>query len=122
METEKVNTGETAPDKDFLDRVDEIADELRDMAQKDRKNRFVLLIAGDGDLTTRLIQGHAGRLTNISGRSLAADEEGREVMLGIIISWLGSIEPHLALSFAEALYDTVKPKAKEGVSRPKAEA
>ena len=67
METEKVNMGETTPDKDFLDRVDEIADELRDMAQKDRKNRFVLLIAGDGDLTTRLLQGHAGRLTNISG-------------------------------------------------------
>ena len=41
METEKVNMGETAPDKDFLDRVDEIADELRDMAQKDRKNRFI---------------------------------------------------------------------------------
>lgn len=122
METEKVNMGETAPDKDFLDRVDEIADELRDMAQKDRKNRFVLLIAGDGNLTTRLIQGYGDRLTNISGRSLAADEEGREVMLKIIISWLDSIEPHLALSFAEALYDAVKPKTKEGVSRPKAEA
>ena len=122
METEKVNTGETAPDKDFLDRVGEIADELRDMVQKDRKNRVVLLIAGDGNLTTRLIQGHGDRLTNISGRSLAADEEGREVMLKIIISWLDSIEPHLALSFAEALYDAVKPKTKEEVSRPKAEA
>ena len=77
METEKVNTGETAPDKDFLDRVDEIAVELRSMADKDRENRFVLLLAGDGDLTTRFLQGHAGRLTNISGRSLAADEEGR---------------------------------------------
>ena len=114
--------GETAPDKDFSDRVDEIANELRDMVQKDRENRFVLLLAGDGKLTTRLLQGHGDRLTNISGRSLAADEEGREVMLKIIISWLDSIEPHLALSFAEALYDAVKPKTKEGVSRPKAEA
>lgn len=122
METEKVNTGETAPDKDFLDRVDEIADELRDMAQKDRKNRFVLLIAGDGDLTTRLLQGHAGRLTNISGRSLAADEEGREVMLGIIISWLGSIDQRLALGIAKVLYESVRQASKEEASRPKAEA
>ena len=122
MESEKVNMGETTPDKDFLDRVDEIADELRDMAQKDRKNRFVLLIAGDGDLTTRLIQGHAGRLTNISGRSLAADEEGREVMLGIIISWLGSIDQRFALGIAKALYESVKQVSKEEASRPKAEA
>ena len=122
METEKANTGETAPDKDFLDRVGEIADELRDMTQKDRKNRFVLLIAGDGDLTTRLLQGHAGRLTNISGRSLAADEEGREVMLGIIISWLGSIDQRFALGIAKALYESVKQASKEEASRPKAEA
>ena len=122
METEKVNMGETAPDKDFLDRVDEIADELRDMAQKDRKNRFVLLIAGDGDLTTRLLQGHAGRLTNISGLSLAEDEEGREVMLGIIISWLGSIDQRFALGIAKALYESVKQSSKEEASRPKAEA
>ena len=122
METEKVNMGETTPDKDFLDRVDEIADELRDMAQKDRKNRFVLLIAGDGDLTTRLLQGHAGRLTNISGRSLAADEEGRAIMLGIIINWLGSIDTHTALSIAKVLHETMKQISKEEVSRPKAEA
>lgn len=122
METEKVNTGETAPDKDFLDRVDEIAEALRDMAQKDRENRFVLLIAGDGDLTTRLLQGHAGRLTNISGRSLAADEEGREVMLGIIISWLGSIDQRFALGIEKALYESVKQASKEEASRPKAEA
>ena len=122
METEKVNMGETAPDKDFLDRVDEIADELRDMAQKDRKNRFVLLIAGDGDLTTRLLQGHAGRLTNISGRSLAADEEGREVMLRIIINWLSSIDTHTALNITKVLHETTKQISKEEVSRPKAEA
>ena len=122
METEKVNTGEAAPDKDFLDRVDEIADELRDMAQKDRKNRFVLLIAGDGNLTTRLIQGYGDRLTNISGRSLAADEEGRKVMLGIIISWLGSIDQRFALGIAKALYESVKQASKEEASRPKAEA
>lgn len=122
METEKVNMGETAPDKDFLDRVDEIADELRDMAQKDRKNRVVLLIAGDGNLTTRLIQGYGDRLTNISGRSLAEDEEGREVMLGIIISWLGSIDQRFALGIAKALYESVKQASKEGASRPKAEA
>lgn len=122
METEKVNTGETAPDKDFLDRVDEIAEELRDMAQKDRENRVVLLIAGDGNLTTRLLQGHGGRLTNISGRSLAADEEGREVMLGIIISWLGSIDQRFALGIAKALYERVKQASKEEASRPKAEA
>ena len=122
METEKVNMGETAPDKDFLDRVDEIADELRDMAQKDRKNRFVLLIAGDGDLTTRLLQGHGDRLTNISGRSLAADEEGRAIMLGIIINWLGSMDTHTALSIAKVLHETMKQISKEEVSRPKAEA
>ena len=122
METEKVNMGETAPDKDFLDRVNEIADELRDMAQKDRENRIVLLIAGDGNLTTRLLQGHGDRLTNISGRSLAADEEGRAIMLGIIINWLGSIDTHTALSIAKALHETRKQISKEEVSRPKAEA
>jgi len=122
METEKVNMGETAPDKDFLDRVGEIADELRDMVQKDRENRVILLIAGDGNLATRLLQGHAGRLTNISGRSLAADEEGREVMLGIIISWLGSIDQRLALGIAKVLYESVKQASKEEASRPKAEA
>ena len=122
METEKVNTGETAPDKDFLDRVGEIADELRDMVQKDRKNRVVLLIAGDGNLTTRLIQGHGDRLTNISGRSLAADEEGSAIMLGIIINWLGSIDTHTALSIAKVLYESVKQASKDEASRPKAEA
>ena len=122
METEKVNTGETAPDKDFLDRVDEIADELRDMVQKDRENRVVLLIAGDGNLTTRLLQGHVDRLTNISGRSLAADEEGSAIMLGIIINWLGSIDTHTALSIAKALHETMKQISKEEISRPKAEA
>ena len=122
METEKVNTGETVPDKDFLDRVDEIADELRSMAQKDRENRFVLLIAGDGNLTTRLRQGHADRLTNISGRSLAADEEGSAIMLGIIINWLGSIDTLTALSIAKVLHETMKQRSKEEVSRPKAEA
>lgn len=122
METEKVNTGETAPDKDFLDRVGEIADELRDMVQKDRENRFVLLLAGDGNLTTRFLQGHGDRLTNISGRSLAADEEGRAIMLGIIINWLGSIDTHTALSIAKVLHETMKQISKEEVSRPKAEA
>ena len=122
METEKVNTGETVPDKDFLDRVGEIADELRDMVQKDRENRVVLLIAGDGDLTTRLLQGHADRLTNISGRSLAADEEGSAIMLGIIINWLGSIDTLTALSIAKVLHETMKQRSKEEVSRPKAEA
>lgn len=121
METEKVNTGETVPDKDFLDRVGEIADELRDMVQKDRENRVVLLIAGDGNLTTRLLQGHADRLTNISGRSLAADEEGSAIMLGIII-WLGSIDTLTALSIAKVLHETMKQRSKEEVSRPKAEA
>ena len=122
METEKVNMGETAPDKDFLDRVGEIADELRDMVQKDRENRVVLLIAGDGNLTTRLLQGHGYRLTNISGRSLAADEEGSAIMLGIIINWLGSIDTHTALSIAKVLHETMKQISKEEVSRPKAEA
>ena len=122
METEKVNMGETAPDKDFLDRVDEIADELRGMVQKDRENRVVLLIAGDGNLTTRLIQGYGDRLTNISGRSLAADEEGRAIMLGIIINWLGSIDTHTALNVAKVLHETMKQISKEETSRPKAEA
>ena len=122
METEKVNMGETTPDKDFLDRVDEIADELRSMAQKDRENRFVLLIAGEGGLVTRLLQGREDRLTNISGQSLASDEEGRKVMIGIIISWLGSIDQRFALGIAKALYESVKQVSKEEVSRPKAEA
>ena len=122
METEKVNTGETVPDKDFLDRVGEIADELRDMVQKDRENRVVLLIAGDGNLTTRLIQGYGDRLTNSSGRSWAADEEGSAIMLGIIINWLGSIDTLTALSIAKVLHETMKQRSKEEVSRPKAEA
>lgn len=122
METEKVNTGETAPDKDFLGRVDEIADELRSMAQEDEENRFVLLIAGEGKLVTRLLQGYSGRLTNISGRSLASDEEGRTVMIKIILSWLGAIGPHTALSIAKVLHETMKQISKEEVSRPKAEA
>lgn len=122
METEKVNMGETAPDKDFLDRVDEIADELRSMGQEDMENRFILLIAGDGKLTTRLLQGHADRLTNISRRSLAADEEGRAIMLGIIINWLGSIDTHTALNVAKVLHETMKQISKEETSRPKAEA
>ena len=122
METEKVNMGETAPDKDFLDRVDEIADELRAMGQEDLKNRFVLLIAGEGGLVTRLLQGYTGRLAGISGQSLASDEEGRKVMLGIITSWLDAIDPHFALGIAKALYESVKQVSKEEASRPKAEA
>ena len=122
METEKVNTGETAPDKDFLGRVDKIADELRSMGQEDEENRFVLLIAGEGKHVTRLLQGHIGRLTSISGQSLAADEEGRKVMIGIITSWLGSIDKRFALGIAKALYEAVKQKLKEEESRPKAEA
>lgn len=122
METEKVNTGETAPDKDFLGRVGEIADELRSMAQEDEENRFVLLIAGDGERVMRLLQGRVNRLTNISGRSLAADEEGRKVMLGIIINWLGSIDTHTALNVAKVLHETMKQISKEETSRPKAEA
>lgn len=122
METEKVNTGETAPDKDFLDRVGEIADELRSMAQEDEENRFVLLIAGDGERVMRLLQGRVNRLINISGRYLASDKEGRKVMLGIIVSWLGSIDQRFALGIAKALYETVKQRSKEEASRPKAEA
>lgn len=122
METEKVNMGEAAPDKDFLGRVDEIADELRSMGQEDMENRFVLLIAGEGGLVTRLLQGRTNRLTNISGRSLAADEEGSAIMLGIIINWLGSIDTHTALSIAKVLYESVKQASKEEASRPKAEA
>lgn len=122
METEKVNMGETTPDKDFLDRVDEIAVELRSMADRDRENRFVLLLAGDESKVMRMLQGHAGRLANISGRSLAADEEGSAIMLGIIINWLGSIDTHTALSIAKVLHETMKQISKEEVSRPKAEA
>ena len=114
--------GEAAPDKDFLGRVDEIADELRSMGQEDMENRFVLLIAGEGGLVTRLLQGRTNRLTNISGRSLAADEEGSAIMLGIIINWLGSIDTHTALSIAKVLHETMKQISKEEVSRPKAEA
>ena len=121
METEKVNMGGTSPDKDFLGRVDEIAEELRDMAQKDRENRVVLLLAGDKSKVMRTLQGHGDRLTNISGRSLAADEEGRAIMLGIIINWLGSIDTHTALSIAKVLHETMKQISKEEVSRPKAE-
>ena len=114
--------GETAPDKDFLDRVDEIADELRSMGQEDMENRFILLIAGEGGFVTRLLQGRTNRLINISGKSLAADEEGRAIMLGIIINWLGSIDTHTALSIAKVLHETMKQISKEEVSRPKAEA
>ena len=122
METEKVNTGETAPDKDFLGRGDEIADELRSMGQEDMGNRFVLLIAGDGGFVTRLLQGYSGRLADISGQYLAEDEEGRTVMLKTILSWLGAIDQRFALGIAKALYETVKQRSKEETSRPKAEA
>lgn len=122
METEKVNTGETAPDKDFSERVYKIADELRSMGREDEENRFVLLIAGDGKHITRFIQGRIGRLTDISGRSLAEDEEGRAVMLKIILSWLGAIDPRIALDITGMLYETVKQISKEEGSRPKAEA
>lgn len=122
METEKVNTGGTAPDKDFLGRVDEIADELRSMGQEDVENRFVLLIAGEGGRVTSLLQGYTGRLAGISGQSLASDEEGRKVMLGIITSWLDAIDPHFALLVAKSLYVIVKQKLKEEGSRPKVEA
>nr|DAW12888.1 MAG TPA: hypothetical protein [Caudoviricetes sp.] len=122
METEKVNTGETAPDKDFSERVDKIADELQSIAQEDIENRYVLLIAGEGKHATRLLQGHIGRLTSISGQSLAADEEVRYVMLKIILSWLGAIGPRNALGITKALYEAVKQKLKEEESRPKAEA
>ena len=122
METEKVNTGETAPDKDFLDRVNEIAEELRDMAQKDRKNRFVLLIAGDESMVIRMLQGQSDPLTNITGRSLATDEEGRDVMFKTFARWLSVIDPHVALNITKVLYKTVETAIKEEVSRPKAEA
>jgi len=122
METEKVNTGETAPNKDFSDRVEEIAYELRDMAQKDAENRFVLLIAGDGSNVMRMLQGYGGRLANISGRFLASDEEGRSIMLGIIINWLGSIDTHTALNVAKVLHEAIERISKEEESRPKAEA
>ena len=122
METEKVNTGEIAPDKDFLGRVDKIADELRSMGQEDVENRFVLLIAGDGERVIRLLQGRRDRLTNISGRYLASDEEGRTVMLETILSWLGAIDQHVALDITKALYKTVEQISKAEESRPKAEA
>ena len=122
METEKVNTGETAPDKDFLDRVGEMVDELRSMVEKDRENRFVLLLAGDESKVMRMLQGHAGRLANISGRSLAAVKEGCSAIHEIFVHWLESIDQNLALSIVEALYETVKQISKEEESRPKAEA
>lgn len=92
------------------------------MADKDRENRFVLLIAGDGSKVIRMLQGQSDPLTNITGRSLAADEEGSAIMLGIIINWLGSIDTHTALSIAKVLHETMKQISKEEVSRPKAEA
>lgn len=122
METEKVNTGETAPDKDFSERVDKIADELQSIAQEDIENRYVLLIAGDGKHVTRMLQGYSGRLANISGRSLAEDEDGSYVMIGIITSWLGAIGPRNALGITKAIYEKVKQELKEEESRPKAEA
>ena len=90
------------------------------MGQEDEENRLVLLIAGEGKLVTRLLQGYSGRLTSISGRSLASDEEGRIVMIKIILSWLGAIGPRNALGITKALYETVKQIPKEEGSRPKA--
>jgi len=122
METEKVNTGETAPNKDFLDRVSEISDKLRSMAQEDVENRVVLLITGEGEHVTRLLQGRANRLADVLGKSLALDEEGHSVMLKAIIGWLGSIDTHFALFVTKMLYETVEQISKEEESRPKAEA
>ena len=122
METEKVNTGETAPDKDFLGRVDKIAYELRSMGQEDEENRFVLLIAGEGKLATRLLQGRVNHLAGVLGKYLASDEDGHSVMLKAIISWLGSIDTHFARFVTKVLYETVEQISKEEESRPKAEA
>lgn len=126
METEKVNTGETAPDKDFLDRVGEMVDELRSMVEKDRENRFVLLIAGEVKEekipVIQLIYGRSDILTENSGRSLAAVKEGCSAIHEIFVHWLESIDQNLALSIVEALYETVKQISKEEESRPKAEA
>ena len=122
METEKVNTGETAPDKDFSERVDKIADELRSMAQEDVENRVVLLIAGEGEHVIRLLQGRTNRLADVLGKCLASDEDGHSVMLKAIIGWLGSIDTHFALFVTKMLYETVEQISKEEESRPKAEA
>ena len=126
METEKVNTGETAPDKDFLARVNEIADELRSMAEKDRENRFVLLIAGEEKQekisVAQLIYGRSDLLTENSGRSLAAVKEGCSAIHEIFVCWLESIDQNLALNVAKVLHETVKQRSKEEAFRPKAEA
>lgn len=126
METEKVNTGETAPNKDFLDRVSKIADELRSMTEKDRENRFVLLIAGEEKeekiSVAQLIYGRSDLLTENSGRSLAADEEGCSAIQEIFVCWLKSIDQNLALNVAKVLHETIEQISKEEVSRPKAEA
>ena len=126
METEKVNMGETAPDKDFLARVNEIADELRSMAEKDRENRFVLLIAGEEKQekisVAQLIYGRSDLLTENSGRSLAAVKEGCSAIHEIFVHWLESIDQNLALNVAKVLHETVKQRSKEEAFRPKAEA
>ena len=122
METEKVNTGETAPNKDFSERVDKIADELRSMAQEDVENRVVLLIAGEGEHVIRLLQGRTNRLADVLGKCLASDEDGLKVMLKAIIGWLGSIDTHFARFVTKVLYETVEQISKEEESRPKAEA
>ena len=53
---------------------------------------------------------------------MASDEEGRTVMIKIILSWLGAIGPRNALGITKALYEKVKQELKEEGSRPKAEA
>ena len=125
METEKVNTGETAPNKDFLDRVDEIADELQSMAELDKKNRAVWLIVREGDKFTLLLRGLASRLSEAVAKSMVEDAEKRDIMLKTFYSWLKLIGPRNAFDVTEKLHESVKKEIHEAVKaadKSKAEA
>ena len=123
METEKVNTGgQDAQKSEFMKRIEAKAAEMRDLAQEDAERREVFLVACDHHTVTRLLVGGEKDIPLSVALAMMGDEEGKEVMVKIFAKWLALLDVKTAVAVTRALYDAVKPKTKEGVSRPKAEA
>ena len=123
METEKVNTGgQDAQKSEFMKRIEAKAAEMRDLAQEDAERREVFLVACDHHTVTRLLVGGEKDLPLSVALAMMGDEEGPEVMMKIFMKWLELLDVKTAVAVTRALYETVKQKLKEEVSRPKAEA
>lgn len=123
METEKVNMGEQDAQKsEFMKRIEAKAAEMRDLAEEDAERREVFLVACDHHTVTRLLVGDERDIPISVALAMMGDEEGKEVMVKIFAKWLALLDVKTAVAVTRALYDAVKPKTKERVSRPKAEA